>query len=528
MWRGWKKKKKKQTKECRGLSKSILFFQSRLSIHFLSLSLLFAGFNPYLLSSQRRLRKGESMKTMSEIEGQGGQKAPEEEEDAPINIAAVFAAAAAGDAAALTAALAAPSGPGANAAASYQDPATGRSPLFAAAEADSVECVAVLLEAGAPWNATDRRGRCAGDAAVAKGCSDAAGALLEAGVRAELVLGALSEASAAATEATSSSSSLPAAEEGRPYLAQRATFHASASASDGNAATLLSDEQGRAVMMEWEAGIMKATAHAVAKGARRNGDGSGGGVGASFLFFVFLFSRSRSIFFFFFFSDAKKLKNLFPFKKKKTVLNIGHGLGLVDAAIREYNPRKHVICEPHPDVLARMRETGWLNKSENGEEATSAAANDDADKSAVVVVIPKRWQEALSDGDLEAHGPFDGVFYDPFDDGEIDVFLKALPRLLSKKDTSVASFFNGLCSDNAFFHAVAGEVVRRKLAAAGLECDFVPLPLQSSATSEETWGGVTNRYWQLETYNLPVITWREEEEEEEGEKKEEEEEEMKE
>ena len=198
------------------------------------------------------------------------------------SIAAVFAAAAAGDAAALAAALLTSSSSGD--AASYQDPATGRSALFSAAEADSVECVALLLEAGAPWNAIDREGSCAGDAAVAAGSEDAASALLEAGVRAELVLGALSEAAAA----TSSSSLPPAAEEGRPYLKQRATFHASA--SDG--AATLSDEQGRAVMMEWEAGIMKATAHAVAKGARKNEDGSGGGVGEFFLFF--LFARSRA------------------------------------------------------------------------------------------------------------------------------------------------------------------------------------------------------------------------------------------
>lgn len=184
-----------------------------------------------------------------------------------------------------------------------------------------------------------------------------------------------------------------------------------------------------------------------------------------------------------------------------TVLNIGHGLGLVGTAIQSYKPRKHVICEPHPDVLARMRGTGWFDRE-----------SDD------VVIVPKRWQEALRDGDLEPLGPFDGVFYDPFDDGEIEVFLlEALPELLSKKGGSgVASFFNGLCSDNAFFHAFACEVVRRKLSAAGLDCDFVPLPLPASATSEATWGGVTNRYWQLGTYNLPVITWREEVEEEEG------------
>ena len=210
----------------------------------------------------------------------------------------------------------------------------------------------------------------------------------------------------------------------------------------------------------------------------------------------------------------KTKKKTFKISKlffERTVLNIGHGLGLVDAAIRSYSPRKHVICEPHPDVLARMRETGWL-KGSSGGEGGGGGGGGGGEGDAAVIVVPKRWQEALSDGDLDAHGPFDGVFYDPFDDGEIDVFLKALPELLSENEGSVASFFNGLCSDNAFFHAVAGEVVRRKLAAAGLDCAFVPLPLPKAATSAETWGFVTNRYWQLDTYNLPVITRREEEE----------------
>ena len=38
-----------------------------------------------------------------------------------------------------------------------------------------------LLAAGAPWNALDRRGRCAGDLALDAGHSEAAEAILEAG-----------------------------------------------------------------------------------------------------------------------------------------------------------------------------------------------------------------------------------------------------------------------------------------------------------------------------------------------------------
>ena len=40
-----------------------------------------------------------------------------------------------------------------------------------------------MLAAGAPWNALDRRGRCAGDLALEAGHSEAAEAILEAGAR---------------------------------------------------------------------------------------------------------------------------------------------------------------------------------------------------------------------------------------------------------------------------------------------------------------------------------------------------------
>ena len=50
--------------------------------------------------------------------------------------------------------------------------------------ASSAECVQALLEANAPWNAVDRKGRCAGDFAAERGHADAASKLLEAGARA--------------------------------------------------------------------------------------------------------------------------------------------------------------------------------------------------------------------------------------------------------------------------------------------------------------------------------------------------------
>jgi len=76
-----------------------------------------------------------------------------------------------------------------------QDEATGTSPLMAAAALGDTASVEALLAAGAPWNALDRRGRCAGDCAMAGDHGDAAGAILEAGEWPYRIGGAFDKAS---------------------------------------------------------------------------------------------------------------------------------------------------------------------------------------------------------------------------------------------------------------------------------------------------------------------------------------------
>lgn len=44
------------------------------------------------------------------------------------------------------------------------------------------------------------------------------------------------------------------------------------------------------------------------------------------------------------------------------VLNVGFGLGLVDQELQKYKPKRHVIIEPHPDVLEYARSKGWYEK----------------------------------------------------------------------------------------------------------------------------------------------------------------------
>lgn len=100
------------------------------------------------------------------------------------------------------------------------------------------------------------------------------------------------------------------------------------------------DEEGNGVMMGWELPIMQETARLLCEGRDRMEEADdvdrpaaeeaeeGDGVGTDGF----------------------------------SVLNVGFGLGLVDSELQKYKPKRHVIIEPHPDVLAHARRKGWYEK----------------------------------------------------------------------------------------------------------------------------------------------------------------------
>ncbi|KAL6511611.1 hypothetical protein OROGR_021208 [Orobanche gracilis] len=143
------------------------------------------------------------------------------------------------------------------------------------------------------------------------------------------------------------------------------------------------------------------------------------------------------------------------------ILNIGFGMGLVDNAIQQYSPISHTIVEAHPEVYARMLQTGWDEK-EN------------------VRIIFGRWQDVLPQ--LKIY-EYDGIFFDTYGEYYEDMreFHQHLPQLL--KTGGIYSFFNGLCGGNPFFHMVYCQ----------LDC-----------LGEEIWEGLKHKYWELDTYYLPV------------------------
>jgi protein arginine N-methyltransferase 2 len=192
-----------------------------------------------------------------------------------------------------------------------QDEATGQSPLMVSAAVGNGGLCQTLLEEGAPWNALDRQGRCAGNYATDNQHWAVVNLLVEWGVRAELILGMIERSQ---RETNGGAAVLPESQglvEQEPstkpdYLRQRLSYSA-----DGNS---LLDADKDAVMMEWERPLMKAHAQILMEGG------------------------------------------------KKRVMNVGFGMGIIDSAIQEMSPSQHIIIEAHPDVYKRMLDEKWDKK----------------------------------------------------------------------------------------------------------------------------------------------------------------------
>ena len=133
-----------------------------------------------------------------------------------------------------------------------------------------------------------------------------------------------------------------------------------------------------------------------------------------------------------------------------------------------------------------MKEDGWEDKSN-------------------VHVIHGRWQDVVPQ--LKQ---YDGIFFDTFGEDYEDLrdFQKQVVKLL--RPGGIYSYFNGLSADNVFYHMVSCEVVKCELATQGLSTSFIPLPINVSDPA--IWQGIMNKYWQLDTYLLPIVQWENENE----------------
>jgi protein arginine N-methyltransferase 2 len=126
------------------------------------------------------------------------------------------------------------------------------------------------------------------------------------------------------------------------------------------------------------------------------------------------------------------------------VLNVGHGMGIIDNAFQSLSPASHHIIEAHPTVLAKMRETGWFEKPN-------------------VVIHEGRWQDVLPKlvmgGEDGSEILFDAMYFDTFAEE-----YKALKEFFSEwvvqllDSDGQLSFFNGMGADRQVCYDVYTKV----------------------------------------------------------------------
>ena len=177
--------------------------------------------------------------------------------------------------------------------------ATGTSALMFVAGRGEARLVSLLLQYGAPWNAIDRKGRCAGEYALENKHQKVVDQLVDAGVTAEMILARLEDKKK--KEKGMSTRPPPNLD----YLQRDVSY-----LQDGDT---IVDENKDAVMMEWERPLMELHAEVLCA-------------------------------------------------SKGHVLNIGFGMGIVDGAIQRRSPASHTIIEAHPQIYAKMIKDGWDKK----------------------------------------------------------------------------------------------------------------------------------------------------------------------
>lgn len=166
------------------------------------------------------------------------------------------------------------------------------------------------------------------------------------------------------------------------------------------------------------------------------------------------------------------------------ILNIGHGMGIIDTFFQQTSPTAHHIIEAHPSILTHMKEGKWHEKSG-------------------VTIHAEKWQEAVPG--LVAQGvTFDAIYFDTFaEDYKAlrDFFSEWVLGLLN--DGGRWGFFNGLGADRQICYDVYGKIVEMDLFEAGFDTDWETIQVPDMESLKE-WQGVRRRYWALSEYRLPI------------------------
>lgn len=179
----------------------------------------------------------------------------------------------------------------------------------------------------------------------------------------------------------------------------------------------------------------------------------------------------------------KAVDQLVP-KEGLRVLNVGHGMGIIDTIFQAKNPAVHHIIEAHPDVLKRMREDGWYEKPG-------------------VKIHEGRWQDVVPQL-VEQDQIVDAIYFDTFAEE-----YKALKEFFGESVIGLLDpngrfgFFNGLGADRQVCYDVYTKIVEMDLFEAGLDTEWEDIRIPDLEEKGE-WEGVRRKYWALDNYRMPT------------------------
>lgn len=318
------------------------------------------------------------------------------------------------------------------------------------------ETVKFLLQEGAIWNDLDLNGETPGCVARRLGLQEMYEMVVDAGVRAELLLNRLDgyeeieeevdgdgdgDEQGEGVVGEEAAAQTPAQDEEAPQLVEAAEADVTqARYLDSNLTfqnDRLIDADRNGVMMAWESDIMK-----------------------------------------------KSAAKLLPTPGLR-VLNVGHGMGIVDQFLQDRQPAEHHIIEAHADVVAEMKRRGWHEKPG-------------------VRIHEGRWQDVLP-GLVAAGEMFDAVYYDTFAESYGDFrefFTEQVIGVLEQEGRW--SFFNGMGADRQISYDVYQKVVEMDLFEAGFDVEWEEIAVPKL---EGEWSGVRRAYWMVDNYRLPLCKY---------------------
>ncbi|KAL4917144.1 S-adenosyl-L-methionine-dependent methyltransferase [Aspergillus aurantiobrunneus] len=181
---------------------------------------------------------------------------------------------------------------------------------------------------------------------------------------------------------------------------------------------------------------------------------------------------------------AKSAKQLLPTPGLR-VLNVGHGMGIIDGFFQEQSPSSHHIIEAHHDVVAEMKRKGWHEKPG-------------------VRIHEGKWQDVLPN--LVAEGEmFDAIYYDTFAESYGDFrefFTEQVIGVLEQEGKW--GFFNGMGADRQISYDVYQKVVEMDIFEAGFDVEWEEIAVPKL---EGEWNGVRRPYWSIDQYRLPLCKY---------------------